>query len=74
MRPIADSWHRHLPNATFVTPDAPIKDSYGGHQWFKLDGMQLDQCVFRRRVTRSTERLATLFGTTTLRSRSSAFL
>jgi phospholipase/carboxylesterase len=42
MRPIADSWRRHLPDATFVTPDAPLRNSYGGHQWFKVDGMQLD--------------------------------
>jgi len=42
MKPIADSWRRHLPNATLVTPDAPLKNSYGGHQWFKVDGMQLD--------------------------------
>jgi phospholipase/carboxylesterase len=42
MKPIADSWHGHLPHATFVTPDGPLKNSYGGHQWFKVDGMQLD--------------------------------
>jgi phospholipase/carboxylesterase len=42
MKPIADSWRGHLPEATFVTPDAPLKNSYGGRQWFKVDGMQLD--------------------------------
>jgi len=42
IKPVADSWRRHLPNATLVTPDAPLKRSYGGHQWFKVDGMQLD--------------------------------
>jgi phospholipase/carboxylesterase len=47
MRPIADSWRRHLPDATFVTPDAPLKNSYGGHQWFKVDGMQLDPVLIR---------------------------
>jgi phospholipase/carboxylesterase len=42
MRSIADSWRRHLPDARFVTPDAPLRNSYGGHQWFKVDGMELD--------------------------------
>ena len=42
MKPIADSWRGHFPGATFVTPDAPLKNGYGGHQWFKVDGMQLD--------------------------------
>jgi len=42
MKPIADSWRGHFAGATFVTPDAPLKNGYGGHQWFKVDGMQLD--------------------------------
>ncbi|MVA12196.1 prolyl oligopeptidase family serine peptidase [Agrobacterium vitis] len=42
MKPIADSWRGHFPGATFMTPDAPLKNGYGGHQWFKVDGMQLD--------------------------------
>ena len=42
MKPIADSWRQHLPDTSFVTPDAPLENSYGGHQWFKVDGMQLD--------------------------------
>ena len=42
MKPIADSWRGHFPGATFVTPDAPLKNCYGGNQWFKVDGMQLD--------------------------------
>lgn len=42
MKPIADSWRGHLPDATFVTPDGPLKNGYGGHQWFKVDGMQLE--------------------------------
>ena len=42
MKPIADSWRGHFPGATFVTPDAPLKNGHGGHQWFKVDGMQLD--------------------------------
>jgi phospholipase/carboxylesterase len=47
MRPIVDSWRGHLPDATFVTPDAPLKNSYGGNQWFKVDGMQLDPVRIR---------------------------
>lgn len=42
MEPIAASWRGHLPDASFVTPDAPLKNSYGGHQWFKVDGLHLD--------------------------------
>lgn len=40
--PLASSWRAHLPNFAFATPDAPLRNSYGGHQWFRVDGMQLD--------------------------------
>lgn len=42
LAPLASSWRAHLPDFAFATPDAPVRNSYGGHQWFKVDGMQLD--------------------------------
>ncbi|WP_075292834.1 alpha/beta hydrolase [Pararhizobium arenae] len=42
LEPLAASWQRHLPKARFLTPDAPYRTSYGGHQWFKVDGLQFD--------------------------------
>ncbi|MBD8687206.1 MULTISPECIES: alpha/beta hydrolase [unclassified Rhizobium] len=42
LAPLAPSWNGRLPNAVFATPDAPYRNGYGGHQWFKVDGMQLD--------------------------------
>jgi len=42
MAPIAATWRSQLPDSKFVTPDAPYQNSFGGHQWFKVDGLQLD--------------------------------
>lgn len=42
LAPLASSWSARLPTAVFATPDAPYPNGYGGHQWFKVDGMQLD--------------------------------
>lgn len=42
LAPLASSWRAHLPGFALATPDAPVRNSYGGHQWFKVDGMQLD--------------------------------
>lgn len=42
LSPLASSWRAHLPTFAFSTPDAPYRNGYGGHQWFKVDGMQLD--------------------------------
>ena len=42
LAPLASSWNDRLPTAVFATPDAPYRNGYGGHQWFKVDGMQLD--------------------------------
>ncbi|MBW6425703.1 prolyl oligopeptidase family serine peptidase [Rhizobium sp. XQZ8] len=42
LAPLASSWRAHLPRFAFATPDAPLRNSYGGHQWFKVDDMQLD--------------------------------
>ena len=47
MSPIAASWRSHLPDARFATPDAPYRNSYGGHQWFNVDGPQLDPARIR---------------------------
>ena len=42
LAPLASSWSARLPTAVFATPDAPYRNGYGGHLWFKVDGMQLD--------------------------------
>ena len=42
LAPLASSWNDRLPTAVFATPDAPYRNRDGGHQWFKVDGMQLD--------------------------------
>ncbi len=42
LAPLASSWNDRLPTAVFATPDAPYRNGYGGHQWFKVDGTQLD--------------------------------
>ena len=42
LAPLASWWNDRLPTAVFATPDAPYRNGYGDHQWFKVDGMQLD--------------------------------
>lgn len=42
LKPLASSWNARLPTAVFATPDAPYCNGYGGNQWFKVDGVQLD--------------------------------
>jgi phospholipase/carboxylesterase len=42
LAPLASTWSAQLPTAVFATPDAPCRNGYGGHQWFEVDGMQLD--------------------------------
>ncbi|WP_325051679.1 alpha/beta hydrolase [Sinorhizobium medicae] len=42
LAPLASTWSAQLPTTAFATPDAPYRNGYGGHQWFKVDGMQLD--------------------------------
>lgn len=42
LAPLASTWRAQLPTTAFATPDAPYRNRYGGHEWFKVDGMQLD--------------------------------
>lgn len=42
LAPLASTWRAQLHNAAFAMPNAPYRNGYGGHQWFKVDGMQLD--------------------------------
>lgn len=42
LEPLASAWSDRLPNTAFAIPDAPYRNGYGGHQWFKVDGLQLD--------------------------------
>src|ERR1700710_1800301 len=41
MLSIIDSWRRTLPTTRFVAPDAPFATAYGGRQWFRVDGQEL---------------------------------
>jgi phospholipase/carboxylesterase len=41
MRSIIDPWRRTLPTTRFVAPDAPFATAYGGRQWFRVDGQEL---------------------------------
>lgn len=42
LAPLASAWSARLPDTAFAIPDAPYRNGYGGHQWFKVDGLQLD--------------------------------
>ena len=40
LMPLASSWRASLPETRFTAPDAPFHQG-GGHEWFSVDGAQL---------------------------------
>jgi phospholipase/carboxylesterase len=41
MLSVIDSWRRTLPTTRFTAPNGPFASAQGGHQWFRLDGQEL---------------------------------
>jgi hypothetical protein len=60
MKRIADSWLNQLPDASFMPPDASLKDVSGDHQWCKSMVCNSTPCIVRKRLKPLTEPSAML--------------
>ncbi|AYD00118.1 prolyl oligopeptidase family serine peptidase [Neorhizobium sp. NCHU2750] len=48
LAPLGESWKARLPNAVFVSPNAPDRSSFGaGYQWFSVAGVTEDNRAAR---------------------------
>jgi phospholipase/carboxylesterase len=42
---LGDFYHTYFPNALFLSPHAPIKMPFGGHQWFPLNNFSREEVL-----------------------------